>query len=296
MLCEKAFLQTLNTHFTNNYKNNKNNNTILTAPKIIQNCFLEFFKIHITLLLIKIYTPNRIIIKQPPRNDIQQFCFPRQKTKEQKKKKNYSNVHPRRNEQRPRERINNTGPLLSIHYYIYVYMLQGLNRIHYERFFSLTISPVARQIERKRADEFIGFRDSVQRRKQRVTGVEMRAAGIPGIPAWDPWRWMDRGHEYTDPVQRRCRAAESYSGRELARGEKQAKAVTLLLFTLCHFSLPPLLLSFIPFFSSFAFSTIILSSEVVNFDSILRLIRGSPSLWRVEGVRGEVEPFGTGLN
>lgn len=131
-------------------------------------------------------------------------------------------------------------------------MLQGLNRIHYERFFSLTISPVARQIERKRADEFIGFRDSVQRRKQRVTGVEMRAAGIPGIPAWDPWRWMDRGHEYTDPVQRRCRAAESYSGRELARGEKQAKAVTLLLFTLCHFSLPPLLLSFIPFFSSFA--------------------------------------------
>lgn len=131
-------------------------------------------------------------------------------------------------------------------------MLQGLNRIHYERFFSLTISPVARQIERKRADEFIGFRDSVQRRKQRVTGVEMRAAGIPGIPAWDPWRWMDRGHEYTDPVQRRCRAAESYSGRELARGEKQAKAVTLLLFTLCHFSLPSLLLSFIPFFSSFA--------------------------------------------
>lgn len=131
-------------------------------------------------------------------------------------------------------------------------MLQGLNRIHYERFFSLTISPVARQIERKRADEFIGFRDSVQRRKQRVTGVEMRAAGIPGIPAWDPWRWMDRGHEYTDPVQRRCRAAESYSGRELARGEKQAKAVTLLLFTLCHFSLPTLLLSFIPFFSSFA--------------------------------------------
>lgn len=50
MLCEKAFLQTLNTHFTNNYKNNKNNNTILTAPKIIQNVirFLEFIKIHIT--------------------------------------------------------------------------------------------------------------------------------------------------------------------------------------------------------------------------------------------------------
>lgn len=176
-------------------------------------------------------------------------------------------------------------------------MLQGLNRIHYERFFSLTISPVARQIERKRADEFIGFRDSVQRRKQRVTGVEMRAAGIPGIPAWDPWRWMDRGHEYTDPVQRRCRAAESYSGRELARGEKQAKAVTLLLFTLCHFSLPPPFsyLLFLSFHLSLPF-TIILSSEVVNFDSILRLIRGSPSLWRVEGVRGEVEPFGTGLN
>lgn len=48
MLCEKAFLQTLNTHFTNNYKNNKNNNIILTAPKIIQIRFLEFIKIHIT--------------------------------------------------------------------------------------------------------------------------------------------------------------------------------------------------------------------------------------------------------
>ena len=44
---------------------------------------------------------------------------------------------------------------------------------------------MARQIGRKRANEFIGALVEIrfQRWKQRVTGVETHAAGIPGIPA-----------------------------------------------------------------------------------------------------------------
>lgn len=119
---------------------------------------------------------------------------------------------------------------------------------------------MARQIERKRASESTGLRDSVQRWKQRVTGVEMRAAGSPGSLReirGDEWIGVTntRTLSSADVVPlNRIRAENSPA----ARGEQKPRSSHAAAFYALPLFPSPLLLSFIPFFSSFASSTTIL--------------------------------------
>lgn len=128
-------------------------------------------------------------------------------------------------------------------------------------------------MERKRASGV----HRVERWKQRETGVEMRAAGSLREIRGDEWIGVTntRTLSSADVVP-----TESYSGREFARGERsKQKAEEQSRCCFLRFAtafLSPL--SFIPFFSPSASST-----SVVNFDSILRLIRASDFYAACEG-------------